>query len=271
MAEAEESPAEEPKKGISKSCAILIFSLIVILIVAGLIIYLAPMIFADRLAQKGKDTITGIAEAFRPEEVIESFNVYREAKIEGTEGNILEVAKGEATETFTRKTNLEWFGKSMPLGTTVSEISVPATYRYHIDLNGDWFIQSDGKRLLVMAPKLRPSLPVAFDTAGMQKKTKSGWGRWDGDENLDELEQSLTAKLAVRAGDSESIKKYRDTSRLAVAKFLQTWLLNQDAWADGKFEEIVVRFEDETGGSLMNAKPVLDLKSGTQILPAPVE
>ena len=167
-------------------------------------------------------------------------------------GNILEVATAEATEEFTRKTNVEWFGAIMPLGTTVSEITVPATYRFHIDLNGDWFVESDGSRLMVIAPKLKPSLPVAFDSGKMRKKTKSGWGRWDKHDNLEALERDITLKLNLRASDAKTLSKARDESRLAVAKFLKRWLLTQDVWAAGRFEEIVVIFEDEKGMSLMN-------------------
>jgi hypothetical protein len=211
-----------------------------------------------------RETIIGVAEAFRPDEVVETFEVWREMKATGTDGNILEVATAESTETFTRKTNLEMFGKTLPLGTTISEISVPATYRYHIDLDDDWFLTSDGSRLLILAPRVRPSLPIAFDSGGVRKKTKSGWARWDGDDNLELLEQSVTARLAERASSPESIEKIQYAGREAVAKFVNTLLLSHHALDDAKFNEIVVMFEGEKGESLSSMPASLRWEGGEE-------
>lgn len=236
-----------------------VFWLFVILVVSGLTVFLSFVWLGKRTIDSTKDAAVEIVGMFRPEEVVETFEEWREMEATATDGNILEVATATASEKFSRATNYAMFGKTLPLGTTVSEITVPATYRYHIDLNDDWFVTSDGPRLFVLSPQIRPSLPVAFDTGGMRKKTKSGWARWDGTENLDELEATITSKLALRATDPEVMETIRDESRVAVAKFVKSWLLSREAWADGKFEEIVVVFEREKDANLTNTEPALTL------------
>lgn len=239
-----------------------VFWLVVILICAGLIVFLSFIWLGKRGIDASKEAAVEIVKVFKPDVVVDSFEEWREMKATGTDGNILEVATATSTEKFTRKTNLAMFGKTLPLGTTVSEITVPATYRYHIDLNGNWFVTSDGPRLLVIAPRVQPSLPVAFDTAGVQKKTKSGWARWDSGDNLEALEKSLTSKLNLHAADEKSIAKAREEAREAVAKFVHTWLVQQEAWGDKRFEEIVVMFEGEKEKTLSNLPASLRLQDG---------
>ena len=238
-----------------------VFWMFAILIFAGLAVFFSFIWLAKQGMDLGADTAVKIAKAFRPEEVVETFNEWRELEAKGTNGNILEVATATATEKFTRQTNLEMFGMSLPLGTTVSEISVPATYRFHIDLLDGWFVTSDGNRLLVLAPEIRPSLPVAFDTGKMRKKTQAGWARWDGADNLDKLEKTITTRLGERAQSKATLKKVRAEARLAVAKFLKIWLLNQGEWGKEKFEGISVMFSGEKGEPLSNRAPVLRWKA----------
>ncbi|MAS96855.1 MAG: hypothetical protein CMO55_27000 [Verrucomicrobiales bacterium] len=243
-----------------------VFLLFVILVVSGLVVFLSFIWLGKKGIDSTKETVIEVANLFKPEKVIETFEEWKELTATGTEGNILEVATAEASERFSRKTNLNMFGKTLPLGTTVSEITVPATYRFHINLKDEWFVTSDGSRLMVLAPKIRPSLPVAFDTGKMQKKTKSGWARWDGAENLDELEKSLTAKLSERAQSEETIAEVREESRVAVAKFVRDWLIGSEEWGKGRFEEITVLFPGESGQSLSSSPPTLTV-DGESVLP----
>ncbi len=214
--------------------------------------------------ETAKKTIAEVIAAFNPDEVVETFEEWREISATATEGNILEIATAEATEKFSRKTNLAMFGKTLPLGTTASEITVPATYRFHIDLNDDWFLKADGSKLIVLAPRVRPSLPVAFDNGRVEKKTQSGWARWDSDLNLEELEKTITSKLEERSKHPEVIGKIRDEGRVAVAKFVKSWLLEKEAWGDQKFTGIVVKFEGENGQSLTSAPVTLKLGEPTE-------
>lgn len=158
------------------------------LMISALIVYFGFLRQVDRTLDKTSgtvdkaiDTAKGAAvelvKLFRPEEVINTFHEWRELTVKSGTGSHLEIATAEASERFARTTNLEVFGKKLPMSTSVSEITVPATYRFHIDLNDDWNLTSDGKRLVVRAPRVRPTLPVAFDTGRVEKKTSSGWVR----------------------------------------------------------------------------------------------
>ena len=55
-----------------------------------------------------------------------------------THGDILELATLEMDETITRYDMKTWVGNLLYLGTTVSEIRVPAVYRYHLRMNEPW-------------------------------------------------------------------------------------------------------------------------------------
>jgi len=187
---------------------------------------------------------TGLQQPFLESNIQETFQ-NTAFKTSGTEGGILEVATANTTEVFERKSEVSLFDRILPLGTTVSEIQIPVFYRYHIDLNGSWKVNSKQGKCIVIAPEIRPSLPVAFDTGGMKTKTASGWARWDKHENLKALEQSLTDKLAKKAALPDTIDRIRNEARLSVAKFVRTWLVRQEHWSDERFTEIIVLFPDE--------------------------
>lgn len=253
------------------------FWIFLVLVVAGLVVYFSFLRQVERTVERatgtvGKviDTATGaaveIVKRFQPEEVVATFYEWRELTVTGGTGSHLEIATAEASERFARTTNYAVFGKRLPLSTNVSEITVPATYRFHIDLNDEWKLVPEGKRLLVRAPRIRPTLPVAFDTARVEKKTSAGWARWDKDDDLAELEQGITAGLAERAALPATLAKIEDEGRLAVARFVRTWLLSREAWGEGRFEEIVVVFEgEETVPDVY--PPVLRIEGGSPILP----
>ena len=186
----------------------------------------------------------------------------------GNEGGILEVATATTNETFKRSSEYSLFDHTLPLGTTISEIQLPATYRYHIDLNAPWEIRSQGNKCIVVAPKIAPTLPVAFDTGEMKTKTASGWGRWDKHKNLKTLERSLTGKLAKNAVLAENIDKVRDEARRSIAKFIQAWLLKHQHWDENRFSEIIVIFPDEVNKNLPLPPATLQLQQAT-ITPSP--
>ena len=230
--------AKEKKRG---GCLKGIFWLLVICIVSGLIGFLY---LTNQGADLTRDAITSFLNGFRPKQVVNTFNQWRDLQVQGNEGNILEVATATTTEKFTRESSFEMFGKPIPGMTTVSEITIPATYRYHIDLKGDWIIQEDGHRLHVVAPPVQPSLPVAFDSA-MMEKNNPGWSKIFAGDNMKELEKTITASLASRATDPETTEEVKEEAKMSIAKFLQTWLIGEDQWKAGHFEEIIVYFEGE--------------------------
>lgn len=220
----------------------------------------------DKVIDTAKGAAVELVKLFQPQEVIKTFHEWRELTVASGTGSHLEIATAEASERFARTTNFEVFGKKLPMSTSVSEITVPATYRFHIDLNDEWNLTSDGKRLIVRAPRVRPTLPVAFDTGRVEKKTSSGWVRWDADDDLADLEKGITSELAVRAADPATIAKIEDEGRIAVARFVRTWLLTREAWGDGRFEEIVVIFEGEEESPDVLPQ-TLRFEGGKEVLP----
>jgi hypothetical protein len=121
-----------------------------------------------------------------------------------TSGGRLEVATATAKETFKLADPKELLGVS--LGTTVSHVQVNVVYRYHIEMAKEWPIKLAEKIAIVEAGEIKADLPVAFDTRTMEKHTASGWARFNKQENLDELERSLSAQLIQESGNRCCVK-----------------------------------------------------------------
>lgn len=234
----ENAEIETKSKGGCLKFALILFA--IVLIGIGGFVYLT-----DKGMSMAKGTISKVVTAFRPINVVECFHDYCETQISGNEGNILEVATGEETVELSRESTLKMFNKAVPFGTIKSKIIIPATFRYHIDLNGQWDLIEDGNRLHVIAPSLQPSLPIAFDTAKMQKINSEGLSRFLAGSNMAELEKTITPELKTRATDPENIDRYGQEAKHSIAKFLQTWLIGEGLWKEGKYEEILVYFDGD--------------------------
>lgn len=230
-----------------------------IFLVTGLVVGLVAFLKTfDRVAA----SVAGIAEGFSNEKITETFFGNR-LSVVSTNGAMLELVTAESVETFTRTSEVKLWDQFLPLGTTESEITVPATYRYHINLNDDWSLSARDKTCVVVAPMFKPTLPVAIDTGEMRKKTRSGWARFDKAENLETLEQSITDRLAERAANPENLDRVREAARKSVARFVRNWLLREDHWKPDRFDEIIVLFPDETsaGGEAPDAlQPTIRLE-----------
>ncbi|MDO9403188.1 MAG: hypothetical protein Q7T87_04075 [Polaromonas sp.] len=161
-----------------------------------------------------------------------------------TEGGLLEVAVVRAQERFSRADTRSFWG--IPLGTTVSHIQAPVFYRYHIQLAPEWRVVLRGKTCIVHAPAIQPSLPVAFDTASLQKFTTSGWARFNKDENLAALERSMTPALEERARSAAYTGLAREPARETVREFVAKWLVKEASWGSGPDYRIEVLFPGET-------------------------
>ena len=160
-----------------------------------------------------------------------------------TPGGLLEVAGFDFKEDFYKSDSKSWF--AVNLGTTVSQIQVPVRYRYHVELPSDWKVVIRGQTCLVAAPEILPTLPIAFDTTGMQKKTDSGWARFNKDENLQQLERSITGELETKAKSDKYVAQIREAARKTVAEFITTWLLHDQQWKDDAFHSVKVYFPGE--------------------------
>ncbi|MEZ5318376.1 MAG: hypothetical protein R2752_13330 [Vicinamibacterales bacterium] len=169
--------------------------------------------------------------------------------VEATPGGLLEVATVRMTEDFYRSDSRTWWG--IYLGSTVSQIQASAVYRYGVPLSDPaWQIAARGQTAVVVAPDLRPSLPVAIDTATLREKTENGWARFDKQEQLDALRRSLSTELETRANDPARMVLARDTARRTIGEFVDRWLLAQDEWTADVFNTVKVFFADEVDDAL---------------------
>jgi hypothetical protein len=158
-------------------------------------------------------------------------------------GGLLEIATVTVYERFKRTDTKEFWG--IPLGTTVSIIQVPVIYRYHIEMAKEWPIHISGKTAVVRAGDVKPSLPAAIDTAGMEKYTQNGWARFNKEENLETLERSMTPELAIRANNPAIRQLAVDAGRQTVREFVTSWLLRQQGWKRDADSKVVVLFPGE--------------------------
>jgi hypothetical protein len=158
-------------------------------------------------------------------------------------GGLLEIATVTVHERFKRTDTKEFWG--LPLGTTVSIVQVPVTYRFHIQMEREWPILIQGKTAIVRTGEVQPSLPVAIDTARMEKYTQNGWARFNKDENLAVLEQSITRELELRARDPATRQLALDAGRKTVREFVTTWLLKEQGWKQDADHRVVVLFPGE--------------------------
>ena len=277
MSESETRPEAPPSRVIRIGNGVWLFLTVLVLVVGWLIAYLKPFQTGEKTLQVAKEAAVDVAKVaaeatvalvdkLRPEVTTENFSQWRDLSVMPSKGNLLEVATAEASETFSRTTNVKLFDRVVPGSTSVYEITVPATYRYHIDLDDPWEITTEGSRVIVRAPRVRPTLPVAFDTAGVKKMTSAGWARWDLDAGLSELDQGVTELLATRAADPATIAKIEDEGRLAVARFVRNWLLARNAWGEDRFEEIMVIFEGEDKTTEV-LPPMLRIEPEREVLP----
>jgi hypothetical protein len=208
-----------------------------ILATALLLALAAALVLAIRLGGVGNRQPTA-----RPSPAITTTAHAERVVVMPTAGGRLEVAAVHARETFARSDPRLLLGR-IDLGTTVSEVRVDATYRFHVGMQWAWPLRVVGKTCLVRAGAVEPTLPVAFDTATVERRTSSGWARFDKRENLRALESSLTQLLAERA------PLYRDRAREAgrgvVEAFVLEWLVRERQWARDPEHRVVVLFDEE--------------------------
>jgi hypothetical protein len=217
--------------------------LCVVLLVIALLAF-KSCLGIGKIVEKTVETIPVIVERFKTGHITQTF---RESipEVSSTDGDVLEVATSRSNETFTRSDSKKVVWDAIYLGTTVSEIRVPAVFRYNINLSDAWRLAAKNNVCVVLAPAIRPSLPPAIQTDQMEKSKSSGWARFDKDDNLDVLERGITHELELRAGDADHIKLIREACRQSVAKFVRKWLMKESQWSNDRFSSIVVVFPDE--------------------------
>ena len=146
-------------------------------------------------------------------------------------------------------TKTEIFKKSKGsfLGTTASEIRLDATYRYEIELRSNWNIYIDDKRNLafVIAPALRPQLPVAVDSKSVYEATSSGWGRFNKWGQLQDLRKETSLQLKELAQSPAYMEASRVKARVTVEEFVIDWLLKNRSWPHDVKPFVKVYFADD--------------------------
>jgi hypothetical protein len=200
-----------------------------------------------------------IAEKFMHGRITQTFTAALPELVSAGSGN-LELALLQETETFRAEDQKSILWDTVYLGKTVSEIRVPVTYRYHVRLNDPWKLEVSGQTCLVLAPVVRPSLPPAIHTEGLEKKSAAGWARFNAQEQMDALERSITPTLNRYAADPRRMSLLREQCRKAVAEFVRNWLLKEDQWRTDRFRAIRVIFADETELQPESSSPTLELR-----------
>ena len=237
------APPPSPARKRPGCLATLGLTVVAALIIAGIVGW-KFLDASSGFAKRGLSFLEGLPEKFQAQHITQTF---RESvtHIEPTHGDILEVATLEADESLSKLDMKTLFNDALYIGSTFSEICVPAVYRFHIKISDDWKIATNGNVVTVVAPVIRPSLPPAIRTERMEKKSESGWLRFNEAKNMAELEKSLTPTLERRAGSPGRIKQVREPCRKAVAEFVKHWLLKEQQWKPDSFTAIVVVFADE--------------------------
>lgn len=174
-------------------------------------------------------------------------------------GGRLEVAALTMNENLSESNNLTTAWGYLNLGSTVTEIQVPATYRYYLRLHDPWQLDISTNICVVHAPRFHPTLPVAIDTSRMEKKSSAGWARFNAGEQMDQLEKDLTPTLSLYAADPRHVALVREECRKNVAQFVRDWLLKEQQWQDGRFTAVKVVFPDET--NFLTMPSTLELKT----------
>ena len=223
-------------------------------VVLALVAYLAVVQVSRSFRESGQaaasavrgvgESAVNIAAAFKSGSITTTFTAAIPTFAPDS-GTLLELAAFEATEILRSSDELRIAWDLIPLGTTTAEIRVPVTYRYHIRLDEPWRLEVSGQNCIVHAPRIRPTLPPAIDTAGLERSSDSGGLRFDGEDRLEELERGLTAALSERASDEAHLGLVRGRCRAAVADFVRSWLLFEDQWRPDGFRAVTVIFADE--------------------------
>ena len=177
----------------------------------------------------------------------------RDVVVMRTPGGLLEVSTISTEERFDSTTTHTILG--VEVGQTVAQIRVPAVYRYHIPLAKEWTFRLVGDVLVVIAPQVQPSLPVAIDTSRLDAFAGGLWSPVTGPDAVASLQRRLTPELAKKAATPQLMLLQREAARQTVGEFVRAWVLEQARWKSSRPPTLLVFFEDEPLGR--QAAPLL--------------
>ena len=179
-------------------------------------------------------------------DAVNASHTTRDMVVMQTPGGLLEVSTITAEERFDSTIDHTVLGVS--LGKTVAQVKVPAVYRYHIPLAKDWDFRISGSALVVVAPSVRPSLPVAIDTGKLASFSSGLWSPIAGTAAVAALQKSITLQLADKSVSPQLLLLQREVARQTVSEFVQKWVIDQPRWKGNKPPTVFVFFEDEPLG-----------------------
>ena len=226
---------------------------VVFIALFGLIAFVYILRIPGQLVESAGKGAVGVAEALDGAAakllkgtITETFTASL-PKLETERGGLLELSKVTATETFRSKDELSydfrWF--EVDVGTTITEIRVPVTYRYHLRMRDAWQLSVTNNVCIVHAPEIRPSQPPAIHTDRMEKSSDEGWARFNAEEQMTKLEKTITPTLRKYAGDEQHLDVIRENCRKTVSEFIEDWLLREGQWGEGRLRVVKVYFPGE--------------------------
>lgn len=151
------------------------------------------------------------------------------SRIRATQGDILELVVLESVLTFEQ--NDEWTNVPARLGKSTVSLSVPAIFRFFVKISEPISVRvqaadanNDSLHCVVIAPLLRPELPVAFDTSRVVRKSEVGALRFNREEIADTLREKISMRLVLSAKKHAKSPAVRDAARGAFKSFVENWL-----------------------------------------------
>jgi hypothetical protein len=178
---------------------------------------------------------------------IDQFEVIR------TKGGLLAVSTIKAPELFQATADHTVLG--VPVGQTTSQIRVMAVYGYHVELAREWQVTVRDKTLIVIAPRVKPTLPVAIDTGRLERYASGAWSMFTGAAELDRLQRSISQSLAAKASLPSYIQFQREAARSTVTEFVNKWMLGHERFKSAGDYKVRVFFADEPIEALGTAPP----------------
>ena len=86
---------------------------------------------------------------------------------------------------------------------------------------------------------------IDLGTTLMEQYTRTGWARFNKEENLEALQRSMTPTLAARASGDAYRGLAEEAARKTIAEFITIWLLKETEWKRDPAHKVVVLFPDE--------------------------
>jgi hypothetical protein len=166
-----------------------------------------------------------------------------------TAGGFLEAATIRHRRTFNLTNVFTFLGKKVPICKEKASVTVDTYITYRVRLAKRWAAELENGQLYVTAPRLEPSLPVAFDTSTFSAEIDK-CALAPGLDSQNDLMRSISARLKKDAFDPERIAYAMDNglkggARETVREYVQKWLVRQKGYNIPPDTPIEVSFEGE--------------------------